>query len=906
MKHARKKTSATGNRKSSAEKSTPRRSKSTPESYHRTDADFRKKYLYDDEYDAVSRRIASSGYKPRSLDSYIPADKLESKVKRRDDSGDTRRLNTSAIRSAAEEDMKHKRAASSTKKATGRTAAKKTSSAKKTTAKESGTANKAAPAKKKTSAKKSKDSRSTKRLLGRIAAVAGVAVFIACIVLIGIGAGMYSAVANELEDMNVKNLALNYSSFVYYNDKDGNAQELLQLHYEGERRIWVDSAQISQNLKNAAVSIEDERFYKHNGIDLKRTAGATVGWVLSKIGIGDASYGGSTITQQLIKNITNEKDKSVTRKVKEMMRAVALEKQLNDKDAILTMYLNISYFSNQCNGVEAASNLYFSKHASEVSIAEAATIVGITQRPTYYDPIRNPDNALAKRNVVLDKMYEHKYITKDEYNAAKESPLGLSESAISSKKTVYSYFVDQVINDVTNDLIEQKGYAEQFAEQQVYSGGLKIYTTMDKDIQAAMESVYENRTGFPKNTKPQSAMIIIDQYTGEIKGIVGGAGQKTEARGLNRATQSKRQPGSSIKPLSVYAPGIELGKINSGTVLRDEKITIGNWSPVNSYTGFKGDLVLRKAIEISANIPAVKALQLLGIENSYDYLTSHFGLTSLVPDDKSLASLGLGGLTNGVTVREMAGAYAAIANNGMYIKPYTYTKVVDSTGKVLLENTPQPKRAISEATAFIITDLLSEVINGSSGTGRAAKLSSGMPAYGKTGTTNENKDKWFAGFTKYYTGVVWFGFDQPANLRTAGVTNNPSCVIWKNVMDKVHSGLSKAEYTAPDSVKRTVICTKTGKRASSGCGYAKSEYFVTGNVPSHFCKLAHGSDEKETTSATPGAATSNEVSASPDSTAQPASTATTPPASVPDTPAATPAPKQDNTAPVSDGTISLD
>ncbi|MBQ7794128.1 MAG: PBP1A family penicillin-binding protein [Clostridia bacterium] len=856
--------------------------KRTTEVKKRTDADYRRKYLYDDGSEDVRRQIANAGYKTRSLDSYISADKLESKVKstKRTTRDDTKKLDTAKI---AQEASKSKRQMA--RKTAPKTAAKK-------------------PAARKTASKGKKNTQhSFKDIFRKAAAPVGIALFIAVIVLIGIGAGMYSAVYNELEEMNVQSLALNYSSFIYYNDDNGNAVEDVQLHYEGERRVWVDSEDISINLKNAAVAIEDERFYKHNGVDIRRTLGATVKWGLSKLGIGDASYGGSTLTQQLIKNITNEKDKSVTRKVKEMMRAIALEKQIDDKDAILTMYLNISYFSNQCNGVEAAANLYFSKPASEVTVAEAATIVGITQRPTYYDPIRNPENALAKRNVVLAKMEELDYITKEEYEAAVELPLGLSESATNSKKTVYSYFVDAVINDVIADLIEQKGYAATFAEQQVFSGGLKIYTTMDKDVQEAMENVYENRTGFPSNTKPQSAMVVLDPTNGEIKGLVGGAGAKTEARGLNRATQAKRQPGSSIKPISVYAPGIELGKINSATVLRDEKITIGDWSPVNSYTGFKGDLVLSKCIEISANIPAVKALQLLGIENSYNYAKNKFHLDSVVADDKSLASLGLGGLTNGVTVRDMAGAYGALANGGMYNEPHTYTKVLDSSGKVLLEYTAKPERAVSEATAFIITDMLGDVITGSSGTGRSAKLNN-MPAYGKTGTTNENRDKWFVGYTKHYVGAVWFGFDTPANLKSAGVGNNPSCVIWKNVMNKIHSGLSADAFTAPDTVKKATLCSKTGKIASSGCPYAKSGYFISGNIPTKFCKNAHGTEASPSASPTASPNAENTASPAPNEPVTIPDGASPVPTSVPTsapTPTSTPAPTA-----TPDGVISLD
>lgn len=861
MKHARKKSETSGRKK-------------TTEIKKRTEADYRRKYLLDDGANDLRRTIANAGYKTRSLDSYIPADKLESKVRSRSTRDDTRKLDTAKI-SAEANKLKKARSASDSRQSRSTTSGKAAASSKSTSRTTKSSTKKSADTKSTQKNKTKEKKRPTRRFLRKIAAPVGVALFVAIIVLVGIGAGMYAAVSKDLGDMNVQNLALNYSSFIYYNDENGNAVEEVQLHHEGERRVWVDSEEISLNLKNAAVAIEDERFYQHNGVDLKRTFGAGVKWGLSKIGIGKASYGGSTITQQLIKNITNEKDKSVTRKVKEMMRAVALEKQIDNKDTILTMYLNISYFSNMCNGVEAASNFYFSKHASEVTPAEAALIVGITQRPTYYDPIKNPENALAKRNTVLKKMYQHDYITKEEYEEAKDSPLGLSTSATESKKTVYSYFVDAVINDVINDLVEKKGYSDTFAEQQVFSGGLKIYTTMDKNVQNAMENVYENRTGFPGNKGPQSAMVVLDQKTGEIKGLVGGADKKTEARGLNRATQSKRQPGSSIKPLSVYAPGIELGKLNSATVIKDEKVTIGDWSPSNSYSGYKGNMVLSKCIEISSNTTAVKALQTVGIENSYNFAKNKFHLDGIVPSDKSLASLGLGGLTNGVTVRDMAGAYGALANGGVYNTPHTYTKVLDSTGEVLLEFDEEPVRAVSEATAFIMTEMLGSVVTGSSGTARAAKLNN-IPAYGKTGTTNDNKDKWFVGYTTHYVGAVWFGFDTPKNLKSVGITNNPSCVIWKNVMNKIHSGLTSDGFEAPESVKKTSICSQTGMLASVGCRYAISGYFVAGNLPTRFCKNAHsnGSTSSQSTASpsptatvepTPSSGSDNNTSAEPSS-----------------------------------------
>lgn len=685
------------------------------------------------------------------------------------------------------------------------------------------------------------------------------------VVALGVGAGMYAAITQEIDDMDFDGIAYNFSSVVYANDANGNSIEAAHLHSDGNRE-WIDSDKIPDIAKVAAVSIEDERFYKHNGIDLKRTAGATLGWFASKITHKSPSYGGSTITQQVIKNITQEKDKTVTRKIKEMMRAIAFEKRFT-KDEILTMYLNIACFGNNCYGIESSSKIYFSKSAADLTLPQAAMIVGITQAPSRYDPFRNPDDALTKRNTVLKKMYELGKIGEEEYNEASQSDLGVNSRKNGLNSTVYSYFVDQVINDVIADLQTQKGYSKTFADQQVFSGGLKIYTTMDSEIQAAMESVYENTANFPAASKgTQSGMVILDPSTGEIKGIVGGIGKKTESRGLNRATQSKRQPGSSVKPLSVYAPALETGKINAATILTDKEIKIGNWAPKNSYSGFKGNISVRKAIEISCNTTAVQTLQSLGVDTSYNYMTNKYHFTSLTDNDKNLSALGLGGMTNGVSPKEMAAAYAVFANKGVYTTPHTYTKVLDSSGKVLLEYKPESNKVISEANAFIMTDFLKEVVNGSAGTGRNARLSN-MPTYGKTGTTNDNCDKWFVGYTPYYVGAAWFGFDSMTPLTKVGVKNNVSTAVWKKVMEKVHADLPSKKFEQPSNVTAVSICQKTGKLSSSGCSYAKTEYFVNGTVPTKYCNNSghYSGKDKDSTK-------KNHASPSPGSTNEPSST----------------------------------
>ncbi len=685
--------------------------------------------------------------------------------------------------------------------------------------------------------KQKKVKKQSKGILKSIVYAVCVCIFVALIACIGIGAGMYAAIVNEINEMNVQELALTRSSIVYYTDENGNSQEAATLFNAGNC-IWVDSDEIPKVMKDAIVSIEDERFYEHSGIDIKRTAGATIGYIREKLGMGTAKYGGSTITQQVIKNITQEKDRNVTRKVKEMMRAVAIEKQLS-KDEILTMYLNVIYLANNCYGVEAASNAYFDKPAAKLTLNEAALIAGITQKPSYYDPVKNPENATKKRNTVLKKMYELGKITKEEYDEATASELGLKGSHEKIKSKIYSYFVDTVVNEVIKDLQTEKGYSEAFATQQVFGGGLKIYTTMDKNIQDAVESVFESSSNFTgAAAKAQASMIIIDPSNGEIKGIAGGKGKKTDARGLNRATQSTRQPGSSLKPLSVYAPAIEKRIVTPTTSVVDEKIKIKNWEPQNAYSGFKGQMTVKKAVEISANIPAIKILQKVGIGTSYEYVTKKFGLTTVVDADKDLSPLALGGLTKGVTAKEMAAAYAVFANEGKYNEPHTYTKVLDSANRVLLEKSGKNEEVISASTAYTMSEMLYGVVNGSSGTGKVAKLANGISTYGKTGTTNENHDKWFVGYTPYYVGAVWFGFDQPKSITNAGISSSISARLWKKVMDKVHEGLAAGKIEAGDDLIEVFVCERTGQLAGENCN-GVMEYFKRGQEPQTFCNGDH-------------------------------------------------------------------
>ncbi len=647
-------------------------------------------------------------------------------------------------------------------------------------------------------------------------------------------------------DFDVDALDLNYTSIVYYTDENGEPHELERL-YKSQNRVWADITEIPQYMQDAIVSIEDERFYSHNGVDIPRTLKATFTYIFK----GSSSFGGSTITHQLVKNITDDKAVSPDRKIREMWRAMSLERKYS-KEQILELYLNTIYLANNCNGVQAAANKYFGKDISELTLAQCASIAGITQYPSLYDPLVNPDKNIEKQHIVLDKMLELGKITQEEYDQAMAEELAFEDHEIKGSDHVQSYFIDQLINDLIRDLQNEKGYSADFAEKTVYNGGLKIYATIDPEVQEVMEDVYENKANFPRvsgEETPQSAMVVLDPKTGAVVGTVGGIGEKSGDRILNRASMSYRQPGSTIKPLSVYAPAIEQGKIMPTTIVEDAPIDINGWKPTNYYSGYKGKVTARTALKESMNTPAIRVLQEVGVDYSFDFMTKKLGFTSLVDSetrdgknytDKNLSSLALGGLTDGLSATEMAAAYATFANNGLYNAPHTYTKVVNGDGETILEYDGKPTVAMSESTAFLINSMLQSVI--SDGTGTAARLSVDMPAGGKTGTTDEQNDRWFAGFTPYYVGVVWYGYDQPKSLEF--LTYHPCMPVWKKVMDAINKNLPTKDFEMPSSLEAAEVCSVTGKLASSGCKTI-TEYFKAGQGPTSYCS-GHGGAVTET------------------------------------------------------------
>lgn len=667
---------------------------------------------------------------------------------------------------------------------------------------------------------------------------------LACCVLFVLGAAVIGGATlgfiDNSTDLIAQEYNLDFSSVVYYIDKEsGQPMEYDRLYAE-QNRIWVDLEAAPEMLKKAFIAIEDERFEKHHGVDWKRTFGATVNFMFK----GNRSYGGSTITQQLIKNITGDDKRSPIRKIQEIVRALNLEQKMT-KDQIIEMYMNTIYLGQGCHGVQTAANVYFSKDVSQLTLAECASIAGITQYPSKYDPLVNFEAHKEKQETVLAKMLELGYITEEEHDAAVSEELKLVKGTAKVQNAqIQSYYVDQIILEVMNDLMTRNKMSESAATKAIFKGGLKIYANVDPAVQEAMETVFENDKNFPGsgNNKPQSAMVIIDPQTGQVKGIVGGRGEKTDNRGLNRATQTLRQPGSSIKPLAVYAPAIEYGIITPATIVDDTALTIGDWSPRNADYKFMGPITAQVALEKSRNIPAVRILDKLSVERSFDFMTDKLGFTSLVSaekredgktySDKFLSSLGLGGLTDGVSVMEMAAAYATFANGGIYTQPTTYTKVIDANGRVILENKPSSHRAMSEETAYTMSRMLSGVVT--YGTGTAARPANGVFAGGKTGTTTGDIDRWFAGFTPNYAGVVWFGYDTPRGMTGLG---NPCVSVWKKVIDLAHKNTTTKTISRPPNVVERVICQVSGKIATADCeDNVRTQYFKGGTQPNSFCE----------------------------------------------------------------------
>ena len=645
----------------------------------------------------------------------------------------------------------------------------------------------------------------------------------------------------------------NQTSFVYAYDKSGATVELARLHGE-EDRVWVNLDDMSPYLKEAFIALEDTRFMKHHGVDWIRTFGV----ILKPSNIGQ---GGSTITQQLIKNITNNKEVTIVRKYREILMALNLEENY-DKDVILEAYLNTLYLGSGCYGVKTASEKYFGKDVSELDAAECACLAVITKAPTKYNPLLNPEENLKRRNHCLKLMYDEGKgcLNEEEYNAATTENLIFTNSpdyvpsdkikdtktANEEEKVINSFYVDYVIQAVRDNLMEKYGYSKQQATNQIYYGGLKIYTAVDLDVQATLEDVYVNRKSFPDmvskkdGSKVQSAMTIMD-YQGRIVAMVGQAGAKTQNRGLNRAANSYRQPGSTIKPLATYAPAIDMNIYNYSSMIKDYAIAVnGSLWPhnVDKSLGSGNNVTVKYAIQKSLNtVPARIINYDVGIDNSFNFLRDNFHLSRLdEKEDRTLSPLATGALTNGTTTVEMAAAYATFGNGGLYYKPYAYYKVTNSSGSeiVLSNENPASQRAISEETSDIMCELLQTVDTSYYGTASNVRK---FQIMAKTGTTSSDKDRWFCAGTPYYVAAVWVGFDSPETLNASV---NPGGKIFFRVFDDIHKGLDAKQFPKSSGTVEKSFCSRTGKLASSNCGSTQKGWYKITSLPA-VCTSCSGS-----------------------------------------------------------------
>ena len=709
-----------------------------------------------------------------------------------------------------------------------------------------------------------------------------------------------------------------------------DGSEIATLVAEGSNRRSVTLDEIPKDLQHAVVAIEDERFYEHNGIDLKGIARALVADLKSM----DFTQGASTITQQLVKNnVLSEQwesentgdiskiekmERQVQRKIQEMYIAVELEKKVDDKDWILENYLNSINLGNNTLGVQAAAERYFGKDVSDLTLSECAVIAGITKNPSRYNPILYPKQNAKRRKMVLDAMKKQGYITQKQYDEAMADDVydRISEHNSGFETSMNSYFVDSVIDDVFNDLVKVKGYSESDAYKAIYQGGLTIKSTQNLDIQKICDEEVANAGNYEVGTKysfilsfqvkkadgsfktytnqtmlsyykaknknqdysinysseeacrdaiakyekdvlekgdklvdnseyifitaqPQVAMTIMDQSTGEVQAIVGGRGDKAGNRTWNRATKTTRQPGSTFKIIACYAPALDAGGMTLASVEDDAPFTVGSKTYNNYDHTYKGFTNLRTAITRSMNIVTVKTLQDIGVDLGYQY-AEDFGFTTLDENDKNLG-ISLGGLTKGVTNLELTSAYAAIANQGEYIAPSFYTQVLDHDGNVILDNTKTKERhrVVKEETAWLLTDAMKDVMT--AGTGTRAYFGSGMVQAGKSGTTTSNRDALFAGFTPYYTCVVWGGYDDNSKQMGGAGTSYPKN-LWRSVMKRVHENLESKDFEKPKGITQATVCSKSGLLPKDGVcendprGSLKyTEYFASGTTPKEEC-----------------------------------------------------------------------
>ena len=677
-------------------------------------------------------------------------------------------------------------------------------------------------------------------------------IFIIFILLCLIGVGIFAGVffSDKLK-LTKAELTIGHNNSVV---KDIDDEQIFDLSSGDINRKIITYSEMGPYLPNAYVAIEDKRFYDHSGIDLTRTMSAAIQYVLRG---GHSSYGGSTITQQLVKNLKSDKDDTgfagVTRKIREMSRAYQIEQMLS-KQQILEQYLNIIYVGGTtiC-GVENGAKYYFSKSAKDLDLAEAAFLAGINHSPNSYNPFWNEGDedvtkAIKTRTkTVLAEMKDQNRISDNAEEAEKlyneavaevEAGLKFKEGSFSNA-TQMSYHTDAAIKEVVSDLAELKDIDEKAARSLLVSGGYKIYTTQNTEIQKRMEKeyvkdeyiYYARTTGGPKENKEhtQSGMVIIDNKTGYVIGCMGGLGTDVDATGYNRAIQAPRQTGSAIKPLANVIPGLEEGVITAATVYDDRRADFGGGYAPKNVANYRGLTTVRKAIEVSSNVVNMKILSNVGPSKAIKYLQD-MGLSHVNPDLDNNLALSIGGMSEGATPLEMAAAYEAIANGGEYTEPTFYTKVEDSNGNVILESKQEKRRVMEETTAYITADILKDVVTGSSGTAYMCKIS-GMDVAAKTGTTDSKKDKWLCGFTPYYSAATWVGYDTPEEVRYGNA--NAAQQIWARIMKDIHSDLKDAKFVKPSGITTATVCLQSGKLATKSCTQKYTEIFKAGTVPKY-------------------------------------------------------------------------
>ena len=660
-------------------------------------------------------------------------------------------------------------------------------------------------------------------------------------------------------ELNLNDPELNFTTTIFINDGKGNYSEYKRLHGEFNRK-WMDYNTVAienkdpeykgipQMLANAFIAIEDKRFATHYGVDWKRTFGALIN---EFVPIYSSRQGGSTITQQLVKNITEDKEQKASRKLREIMRARYLESHYS-KDTILECYLNIIPMGKGLYGVEVAANYYFGKSVSELTLLECASLASITKAPEYYSPEKNPENNKERRNQVLYEMLDQGYINKKEYEEAKNAELKLVlDEGVRNNEETNSYFVDALIDQVIDDLAEKYGYTDKKANELFYSGGYNIYATVDSKMQSAAESVFADTASYAIKSasgKTMTGAITVMDYKGNVKAIVGGIGKKEGDRSFNNATDAVRQPGSTMKPIAAYAPAIESNLISYSQLVNDTRINYKGWTPNNWYRGYRGNVTVQKALEISINAIPVYLVNKLTPEVSYDFLTQKLGVTTLTKFDKDLSPLGMGGTNGGLTTLESAAAYAIFGNGGRYYEPTFYSKVTDQDGRVVLEHKSEPKMAISEDTSTVMNHLLQTVVYGKEGTGSAAKsYIKNMKIFAKTGTSNDQNDLWFVGGTPYYVASCWCGFEvqEPIPRAHSGI----ALKMWGNVMSKVHAGLKAMPFSDSSYAVKKQYCESTGLIANEACPKKSVGWYRKNNIPAKCTKhVGKVEDDKNTSS----------------------------------------------------------